>query len=266
MRALLFLILLSLYCFPTLKKEERGAKTILKKYKVEAATMQYAVAPSPSNQERLILFIHGSPGSHEAFSDYLEDRILQEKAILISVDRFGYGGSMKGKSELSVGSQARYIAPILEEYKLPTLVVGHSYGGPVATRLAMDYPKYISSVLLLAGSIDPELEEVLWYQKLANWKLVRFILPSFLDVSNQEILPLRFELKKMEHLWQNITVPITIIQGDNDSLVPAANTDYAQKMISDKTKLKIIRGNMNHFLPWNQYALVRKEILEMLKQ
>lgn len=264
MRILIFLLLFCFYCFTERKEEEKGIKPILKKYSIEGSTMQYAVAPS--NQEKLILFIHGSPGSLKAFSDYLEDKILQKKAVLISVDRYGYGGSNKGKAELSLANQAKSIAPILEKYRLPTLVIGHSYGGPVAVRLAMDYPKYISSVLLLAGSIDPELEKVLWYQKLANWRLVRFILPSFLDVSNQEILPLRFELKKMEHLWKNIKIPMTLIQGDNDSLVLPANVDYAQRMISDKTKLKIIRGDMNHFLPWNEYELVRKEILEMIEQ
>ena len=233
------------------------------KYNLGATTLQYAV--SDSKKQKLVLFIHGSPGSWETFSRYLEDPELQKEAILVSVDRHGYGGSMRGLPELSIGNHARYIKPILDKYNLPTVVVGHSYGGPVALRLAMDYPERIMHILLLAPSIDPKLEEILWYQKVADWKLIRWILPAYLDVCNQEILPARFELQKMEHLWKNLRTPMTVIQGDNDTLVPPGNADYSEKMYPDKSKLKIIRGDMNHFIPWNEYDLVKEEILSILK-
>ncbi len=250
-------------CSNEKKETNEPIKIELVKYKIEAATMQYAaVIP---NKKKLILFIHGSPGSWSAFSKYLEDPELQREAILISVDRFGYGGSMPGLPELAIGNHARYIKPILDKYNLPTLIVGHSYGGPVALRLAMDYPERITSILLLAASIDPKLEEIRWYQKAANYKLVRFILPGSIDVCNQEILPARFELEKMEHLWQYLKTPMTVIQGDDDSLVPPGNADYAEKIYPDKSKLKIIRGDMNHFLPWNQYELVKQEILGIVR-
>ena len=123
----------------------------------------------------------------------------------------------------------------------------------------------ITHILLLAPSIDPKLEEILWYQKVADWKLIRWILPAYLDVCNQEILPARFELQKMEHYWKYLQTPMTLIQGNNDSLVPPANADYAEKMYPDKSKLKIIRGDMNHFIPWNEYELVQEELLGILK-
>lgn len=257
-------LLLFLFCSRLVFSQDKiENKIYLDSYQVNAATLQYAIAPS--DKKKLILFIHGSPGSWDAFSKYLNDIELQNEAILVSVDRYGYGGSMRGLPELSIGNHARYIKPILDKYNLPTVVVGHSYGGPVALRLAMDYPEKIKHLLLLAPSIDPELEDVRWYNRFANWKWIRFLLPGFLDVSNQEILPLRFELEKSSHLWKNIQSPITLMQGDNDSLVPPGNADYAEKMYPDKTKLKIIRGDMNHFLIWNQYELVKQEILEIVK-
>ena len=266
----ILLFLLTLLLFYSCTESNHSQETSIPKrffpttetYITEGASLQYTLVNSKKN--KLILFIHGSPGSSNAFSEYLKDMQLQQEAILISIDRFGYGGSMRGLAELSVGNQARYIKPILDKYNLPTLLVGHSYGGPVALRMAMDYPEQVTSILLLAPSIDPELEKVEWYQRLGNFKIIRFFLPSFIDVSNQEILPLRFELEKMEHLWKNLKTPMTIIQGDNDSLVPPHNADYADKMYPDKSKLKIIRGDMNHFLPWNQRELVKKEILGII--
>ena len=266
----ILLFLLTLLLFYSCTESKHSQETSIPKrffpttetYITEGASLQYTLVNSKKN--KLILFIHGSPGSSNAFSEYLKDMQLQQEAILISIDRFGYGGSMRGLAELSVGNQARYIKPILDKYNLPTLLVGHSYGGPVALRMAMDYPEQVTSILLLAPSIDPELEKVEWYQRLGNFKIIRFFLPSFIDVSNQEILPLRFELEKMEHLWQNLKTPMTIIQGDNDSLVPPHNADYAQKKYPDPSKLKIIRGDMNHFLPWNQRELIMKEILGII--
>lgn len=262
---LVCLLVFSFYLKCTAEKKETKEpnKIELVKYKIEAATMQYAAVIS--NKKKLILFIHGSPGSWDAFLKYLKDPELQREAMLVSVDRFGYGGSMPGLPELAIGNHARYIKPILDKYNLPTLVVGHSYGGPVALRLAMDYPERITGILLLAASIDPKLEEVHWYQNVANWKLVRFLLPESIDVCNQELLPARFELEKMERIWQNLKTPMTVIQGDNDSLVPPGNADYAEKMYPDKSKLKTIRGDMNHFLIWNQYDLVKTEILGIVK-
>lgn len=265
LRILLIWLLVSNFSCSTSKKETKESNKIqLVKYKVEATTMQYAVVGF--NKRKLIVFIHGSPGSWEAFSAYLKDPELQKEAILVSVDRYGYGGSMSGSPELAIGNHARYIKPILDEYNLPTLVVGHSYGGPIALRMAMDYPERITNVLLLAASIDPQLEEVRWYQRAANWKLVRFVLPASVDVCNQEILPARFELEKMEHLWRNLQSPLTVIQGDNDYLVPPRNADYAESMYPDKSKLKVIRGDMNHFIPWNQYTLIQREILAIVRE
>ena len=40
-------------------------------------------------------------------------------------------------------------------------------------------------------------------------------------------------------------------------------TDYAAKMYPDKSKLKIIRGDKESFSSWNQYELVKQEILKI---
>lgn len=47
---------------------------------------------SPQTQVQ-ILFIHGSPGSKEGYSAYLEHPDLRKRADLVSIDRLGYGES-----------------------------------------------------------------------------------------------------------------------------------------------------------------------------
>src|SRR4030095_2076296 len=58
--------------------------------------MFYAETGSDTNQ--LVLFVHGAPGSWDAFMKYLGDTALMHRAHLVSVDRPGYGKSGFGKS------------------------------------------------------------------------------------------------------------------------------------------------------------------------
>jgi pimeloyl-ACP methyl ester carboxylesterase len=93
----------------------------------------------------------------------------------------------------------------------------------------MDYPQLVGSLILVAPSVDPALEPKEWYRKVGDFLLVRPLLPAEIDVSNQEILPLRGELTRMLPGWKTLTLPITVIQGEKDQLVPAANADFVKR-------------------------------------
>lgn len=214
----------------------------------------------------LIVLVHGSPGSSDAYMDYLKDLELLKKAQLVAVDRPGFGYSNLGKTQRSLKMQAEAFLPILEKYHTgKTILVGHSFGGPVISRMAMDFPKLVDGMVIVAGSIDPDLEPNEWWRKPLNWRILRWLLPKALRVCNQEILPLEGELRKMLPLWEKITVPVTVIQGEKDNLVPKGNADFAKKMLvnSPKVKIEIIEGG-NHFILWSLRDKVIKEILALL--
>ena len=216
----------------------------------------------------LVIFVHGSPGSWDAFISFFKDSTLYSRAKIISVDRPGFGKSGLGKVETSLEEQASLLLPLLKlnkSKKLP-LLVGHSLGGPVICRMAMDYPKLAGGLLLIAPSIDPGLEKNEWYRHIGDFFLVRPLLPKEFDVSNREILPLKKELIKMVPLWKNIIIPVTVIQGDKDDLVPPGNAYFAQKMlINSKVKLQILNG-VNHFIPWSRPGVIKKAIHDYLNE
>jgi len=214
----------------------------------------------------LVVLVHGSPGSSSAYLDYMQDSSLLEKAQLVAVDRPGFGYSNLGKAEHSLELQAKAFLPILEKYSTrKTILVGHSFGGPVIARMAMDFPDLVDGLVIVAGSIDPDLEPKEWWRKPLNWRILRWMLPKALRVCNQEILPLEGELQKMLPLWQKITVPVTVIQGEKDNLVPKGNADFAKKMLvnSEKVKIDIIEGG-NHFILWSLQDKVVQEIIALL--
>lgn len=216
----------------------------------------------------LVVFVHGSPGSLSAFIDFMADTALLKRAQLISVDRAGFGESNFGYAEKSLEKQAQYLKPILEKYKSnkPVILVGHSLGGPVIARMAMDYQPLVDGLVLVAGSIDPEQEpHETWFRAPLATPFLSWILPRSFRASNFEIYKLKPELQEMVPLWKNITCRVKVIQGKKDDLVSPANVDFAKKMLVNASSVDfIIKDDMNHFVPWQHPELIRMAIIQLL--
>lgn len=224
-------------------------------YKTVHREMGFAWSGNPANPP--LLLIHGSPGSWRGWAHFLMNESLQKHFHVIAVDRPGFGASGRGDVEPSLEKQASLLmdALLFNTSKTKAIVVGHSLGGPVAARLAMDYPEKISALILVAASVDPDLEKIKWFQYPASW--FGFLLPTDLRVCNEEIFPLKGELQKMLPLWHNINAKVSIIQGEGDDLVPPANVDFLLRNLPPKTIFQVVRvPNLNHFVPWKRPDLI----------
>ncbi len=117
-----------------------------------------------------LVFIHGSPGDWTAFSDFLRNKNIADNFSVFFVDRPGFGESNPGEAVASLEEQARRITYALkaQEVRANLILIGHSLGGPVAARIAADNPKLIKGLILVAPSMDPELEKIQWFNKLAQ--------------------------------------------------------------------------------------------------
>lgn len=215
----------------------------------------------------LIVLIHGTPGSWHAYADLMTDDLLLSKAYLVAVDRPGFGKSGKGQIVTSLEQQAAFLLPIIE-HESPgrrAILVGHSLGAPIAVRLAMDHPRLVSGLLLVAPSLDPDLEKPRWYNNLAASAPVKWVVPRELALANQEIMPLAQELAEMLPLWSNVQSPVIVVQGQKDELVSPANADFAQRMLKDRATVVRV-ADQGHFILWNRPRLIRNQILALLPQ
>ncbi len=234
---------------------------------VEGVSMNYAEIGSDSLP--VAFFVHGSPGSWSAFLDFMKDTSLLKKVKMVAVDRVGFGDSDFGDAEKSLAVQAELLKPIVAKYKKldkKIILIGHSLGGPLIARMAMDYPELIDNLIIVAGSIAPELEpNEKWFRIPMEIIPIRFLVPASFRASNHEILYLKPELEKMLPLWKNIRQSVIVIQGGKDMLVSPKNADFAEKMLVNATSLKVERvDTMNHFVPWSHPQLIKKAILESL--
>jgi pimeloyl-ACP methyl ester carboxylesterase len=246
--------------------ENKKYKGRLYQYKVNNQTINYLQAGDTTKP--LIVFVHGSPGSLSAFIHFMGDTLLLEKAQLISVDRPGFGESNFGFGMTSLKQQVDCIQPILKKHKSnhKVILVGHSMGGPFIARMAMDYPDLIDGLVIVAGSIAPDLEpNETWFRAPLSTPFLRWMLPRSFRASNTEIYHLKPDLQDMVARWKKITCPVVVIQGGKDLLVDPRNADFAKEMLVNSKSVKIIfKKEMNHFVPWSNPELIQQAVLELL--
>jgi pimeloyl-ACP methyl ester carboxylesterase len=212
-----------------------------------------------------VLAIHGSPGTWEAFRAMLNDAELARRARLYAYDRPGFGASLRGTAEPSLERQAAAAAAILESQRAaPAVLVGHSLGGSIAARLAMDRPDLVAGLVLVAPSLDPALEGRRWFNVLGSWRAVQLLLPVDWITSNRELWPLREELAALLPRWERVAVPVIVIQGEKDELVDPRTAAFAERRlpvaVADVRRIP----EYGHFVLWERPDLVRDAVLDAL--
>ncbi len=261
-------------CMPSFRMSKKEIASYFAKNRIDGTQHQYKTGSrtihyvqAGDTTKPLALFVHGSPGSLTAFIDFLGDPGLLQNTFVISADRPGFGYSNFGSAEPSLQKQAQALKPILEKYKgnKPRILIGHSLGGPLIVRMAIDYPHLIDGLVIVAGSIDPALEpNETWFRAPLATPFLSWILPRSLRASNEEIYRLKPELEKMMPEWGKVKCPVIVIQGRKDDLVAYENVDFAKKMLTNATVEFVVEDNMNHFVPWSNPDLITNAVVKLV--
>ncbi|HEY0847577.1 MAG TPA: alpha/beta hydrolase [Noviherbaspirillum sp.] len=131
-----------------------------------------------------ILLIHGLAGQMRHYTYGMTERLASQYRV-ITLDRPGSGYSTRDKTVAAdISSQAAAIAALIDKLQLgPTYVVGHSLGGAVALALALERPRQVTGLGLIAplthlpeDSKPPAAFRALtitspWLQALFAWTL-----------------------------------------------------------------------------------------------
>jgi pimeloyl-ACP methyl ester carboxylesterase len=221
----------------------------------------YLTAGDPEG--RKVVFVHGTPGNATDWMAFLRGPPAGQHRL--AIDRPGFGESGSGGSVVSLTEQARAIATLLESVGGPAVVVGSSYGGPVALRLAVDYPDRVAGLLLVGGAADPEREKAHTLQRLVAAPMIAALLPRALAHSNAELLALRGELEALAGDLERIRAPVTILHGLGDTLVPAENAAFlAERLKGAAWKRIVLVAQAGHFLHLLSPGLVEDALARVL--
>ena len=98
-----------------------------------------------------LVLVHGLAGQARNF-DYLPLAELSTRWRIVLLDRPGSGHSPRRDADASIARQASLVAAFIRAMRFdrPPLLVGHSLGGAIALRVALDHPQSIAGVGLVA--------------------------------------------------------------------------------------------------------------------
>lgn len=224
--------------------------------------LSYLKAGDPAGQR--VVFVHGTPGDAGG-NWYNMLKNVPDGFEFIAIDRPGFGFTKPKKQLVALDDQAAALAPLLETRAgKKTILAGHSLGGPIVAAAAANYPDQVGGILVLAGALDPDLEDVLFIQYVGNIPPISWLLPSVMRHSNRELIALEDELRLLEPRLASIRQPVTIIHGTEDELVPYENVPFIQRTMTNTERLDIVKiDGMNHFLQWRQQDVIMKAVLDM---
>jgi pimeloyl-ACP methyl ester carboxylesterase len=167
---------------------------------------------------------------------------------IVAVDRPGFGESEPRKAVTDIRLQAAALAPLLDGPKNQKVVlIGQSYGAPVATLIAHDHPEKVKALILMSSFYG---EWGVTAQRLRFFgSMFRGMLPRDLKNGLDEITHQSGQLPVAREALRELTIPIVVVHGLDDSFVPPA---FAEALAaetnpsSEATIVNVPKGD--HFL------------------
>lgn len=280
-RHFLLLFIISLLCSGCFRRFVQTDKQIKAYYSnkpvkpiyftIENDSVQLFCAVSGADTLPPLLIVHGAPGAWYGSRNLLADTMVTNHFQVISVDRPGYNksrfkGKRKAVTSIAIQATAIYEAMRLNHSSQKGIIMGSSYGGPIAVEMAIDHPESFYHVLLLAAAIDPDKEKFWWFNKFVHHGPLKWMLPHFFKSATDEKYAHVKELRKLQPRWNFLKVPLTAVQGDADHIVNPENLDFARRMLAGHDADFIVLPGVDHLIRWQREDLVRQLILAAKKE
>lgn len=243
--------------------EKKGVVLTTATVRVAGRNMHYA--KTGNDTLPTIVFVHGSPGSWDAFAIYMQDKNLLMKYRMISIDRPGFGYSDFGDAQ-HIEEQSGLISPLFKMWKngKPVFLVGHSLGGPMIIQLNADNPGLFDGLVLLAGSVDPAEEKSESWRNIIDAGILSYLVPGAMRPSNTELKYFKKDVYALQDKFALVKCKVFIVHGTEDPLVPVGNAAYARKKLVNaaSVRLTLIQG-ANHFIPWTNFDIIKQLLMNL---
>jgi len=274
LKYLIYLLICSLFlsgCFARYRTTSRDVRKHYANFKkprleyVRNDTLCIQIASTGADTLPLLLLIHGAPGAWWGYMNMLDDTLLQKKFHIVSVDRPGYGSSWlkKRKPVGSIRMQALCLLSVLamNKSKEPAIILGRSYGAPIAAVMASLVPEKVKQLVMVSPVIDPDNEKFYWFSKYGRNRLVQLFLPKEFNTATAEKYVHSDELRKMRSVWQQLTMPVVVIQGGDDWIGDPINLEFAKQNIPSPKSQYITIPKAGHMLTFSHMNMIKQLLI-----
>ncbi len=209
-----------------------------------------------------IVVLHGWGDRSDSWYTFAQD--LSDKYQVLLVDLPGFGGSDSPPCVWGVEDYAQIINGFIKELDIEKpVLLGHSHGGRIISKLAIQNDNCRALVLVASGGVDmPSLKvrlKILWFKTMKI--LVRPLGKRGEDILDnyrkklgsrdyQEAGPLRATMVKVVNyklfdILPKLNIPTLIVWGSEDKTLSFEQSKIFQKLIAD-SYIKIIWGGGHH--------------------
>jgi pimeloyl-ACP methyl ester carboxylesterase len=240
-----------------------------------------------------LIMLHGFLGESRCWAPLIER--LKAQFHCISVDLLGFGESSQPKITYNVPIEVAFLHEFVTQLQLKEFyIVGHSFGGWVASGYALKYPEFVKGLMLAApaGIRDDSFcgrydvyRPLLWDTPLIDWGLKLAKKPAQFFGKTSELEQLLWFRKNLmeqpaarsyimdrlrpedaidtvEKEIHQIQCPTLVITGDQDETIPLWHSQTYSEEIANAS-LEII-PNATHALPQDYSPEMAELILKFM--
>ncbi len=236
-----------------------------------------------------LILLHGFLGQGASWLPVIDS--LETQFRCVSIDLMGFGNSSKPMIRYDVALEVAFLRAIVEALQLKRYaILGHSFGGWVATAYALEYGAEVSHLILAAaaGIRDDEfcgrynhLRPLLWPIPIVDWGLWACKAITRLQGENpglDQLIWIRQQLQSepaarsflvdrirpedaidtVEEKLGKVQVPTLVITGDRDETIPLWHSQtYAERIPNAEL---VILPNAGHSLPQDHGMDLAKQV------
>lgn len=207
------------------------------------------------HKQKAVLIIHGFAGGtydEESLSNLLQ---LDKNLKVFSFTLPGHAStSIKATKEEWIKSSVDHLNVLIENKYKEIYIIGHSMGGLIAAYLASKNHKEVKKLVLAAPAFKYVLSDGKVMDLLKKTpEIMKDYSPNTV-VGRSLKVPLKTLnefikiVKENQDVTKNITIPVLIIHGLKDMIVPKSASEYVYETVKSKYKKILFFKNSGHNL------------------
>ncbi len=224
----------------------------------------------PGEGDWRVFVFTGTPSNKFIYQRFL--RVAPPDLDVVVLTRPGFGRGHRAPVT-DFDSQVAAIKPFLPkshgggefgDKKIVTM--GVSYGGELALKAALDFPDVVKGVVTVAALIDEPHDYALQLEKIGGINGIEPYVPNRWLKVRAEIAARRAQIGPLLDGLKSLSVPVEVLHGDFDSLVPRSNAETLMKVLPrGGANLEIVPGG-THYLELQYPRRVHRAIQRVIER
>jgi len=224
---------------------------------------------APEHPSQTVIFLHGYGGQATQWKYQLDEFSISNRVV--AIDLRGHGKSDKPGGNYSMAQLIEDLDMVFEELEIEGKfhLVGHSFGGAIATEFAIAHPEKINHLILIATAGEHELNP--FYQFIL--KLPSPILRSIGPIVRGWLSAPPHVMHSWYHqnvaiwngwsLFRSLQVPTTVIRGHYDRVFSKPMFDEVARAIPSAEEIDV--GASGHLVMLERRDAVNRVIQRSLE-